>query len=426
MQVGPVNMATMAPYFALVAKKCVFMRISEHQHLTYCTNIHPGEGWQATFDNLKRYLPEIREHLETPPETMGIGLRLSDRASTELAKPGNMEAFQEWLVATGAYVFTLNGFPFGGFHGKTVKDKVHEPDWSTQARYVYTERMFQQLAVLLPEGMDGGISTSPLTYRHWYTAHEQEQLKGKTAEVLADLVFALHKAFEATGKLLHLDMEPEPDGLLESGAEFMAYYKDFMLMNGRKHLQRQHGFSSAAAEAMIRRHFQLCYDVCHFAVGYEPHEAVMEAMQAEAIGIGKIQVSAALKASFPKSQTGREALLAAFADFDEPTYLHQVVQRNTNGSLLRFRDLPQALASKPNADVAEWRTHFHVPIFVEDYGRLQATQTDILEVMALQKRFPVSHLEVETYTWGVLPKDLQLPLAQSIARELNWLCAHSE
>jgi hypothetical protein len=182
---------------------------------------------------------------------------------------------------------------------------------------------------------------------------------------------------------------------------------------------------------MLKEHIRLCYDVCHFAIGYEPHAEVIRQLAEKGIRIGKIQISAALKAEMGPAagKTGdrlstpdRAAIRAAFAGYDEPVYLHQVVARQEDGKLLRYSDLPQALADYDRPGVEEWRAHFHVPLFAGDFGALQSTQADILEVLELQRNDPFTrHLEIETYTWEVLPPHLKLPLEDSIVRELQWV-----
>ncbi|HEX8609359.1 MAG TPA: xylose isomerase, partial [Pedobacter sp.] len=73
-------------------------------------------------------------------------------------------------------------------------------------------------------------------------------------------------------------------------------------------------------------------------------------------------------------------------------------------------------------DVQQWRAHFHVPISIQEIGLLESTQSDIVEVLALQKANPfTNHLEVETYTWEVLPEQLKFPITQSISKELQWV-----
>ncbi len=185
-------------------------------------------------------------------------------------------------------------------------------------------------------------------------------------------------------------------------------------------LSERFQFTAPEATTALKDHVQLCYDVCHFAVGYENHAAVLQQAKAAGIKIGKIQISAALKAVLEADK--REAIIKTFQQFNEPTYLHQVIARKKEGLPERFSDLPQALAKANDPDMIEWRAHFHVPLFVEDYGVLQSTQQDIRTVLAIQQQTPfTNHLEIETYTWDVLPQELKLPLLDSIIREFEWV-----
>lgn len=353
---------------------------------------------------------------------MGIGLRLSNSASIDLLREADLADFKKWLAANNTYVFTMNGFPYGDFHDAIVKDKVHSPDWTSPGRLAYTLRLFQILAKLLPAGMEGGISTSPLSYRHWLNA----SLSGKAIETgtlniikIAEELFLIEKS---GGIRMHLDIEPEPDGLLETGPEFIDWFLNKLIPMARTLLPGRLQISEQEAEDCIREHICLCYDVCHFAIGYEPHREILEKLTELGIRIGKIQISAALKAAMPADRNIRTKIAAAFSKFNEPTYLHQVVARNTEGGLLRYRDLPEALADSENPLVNQWRAHFHVPVFIEDLGLLQSTQADIIEVLKIQRSKPFTdHMEVETYTWEVLPGSLKVPLDQSIIRELNWV-----
>ncbi len=149
------------------------MRISQDAHLTYCSNIHPGESWNEVFKALKDHLPAVKKQV-SPDQPMGIGLRLSNLASLELKEAGTT-TFKEWMRNHGFYVFTMNGFPYGGFHRQRVKDQVHWPDWTKSERLDYTIRLFGQLEDLLPEGQEGGISTSPLSYKYWWTKDQHRQ-----------------------------------------------------------------------------------------------------------------------------------------------------------------------------------------------------------------------------------------------------------
>lgn len=391
-------------------------------HLSYCTNIHPGESWGEVFETLQQYVPEIKEGV-SPREPFGIGLRLSNKASLELVKEKALAEFKEWLQRNDCYVFTFNGFPYGGFHRQVVKDEVHQPDWSTKDRLEYTLRLFHILENLLPEGMDGGISTSPISYRYWHKTPEAlEEVKRIGTQHLAEVAAELYRIRQRSGKELHLDIEPEPDGLLENTAEVGEYYREWLIPQGGKYLEEKLGLSREEAEKCLKDHIRICYDVCHFAVVYEKPADVFAALASEGIKVGKIQISAALKLDLPENNLQRQEAARQLSPFVESTYLHQVVARDDQGRLTSYPDLPFALETLQETQAREWRTHFHVPVFLDSYGKLASTQKDILEVLELLRKEKVTqHLEVETYTWEVLPKDIQLSLAESIKRELRWV-----
>ena len=399
------------------------MHLKNNQHLTYCTNIHQGESWMEVFDCLKKYIPEIKSRI-SPRQPFGIGLRLSDRASKDLLEDRKLDDFSDWLKKNQLYVFTLNGFPFGNFHGSKVKDHVHHPDWTKQERVEYTVRLFQILAEILPDGMDGGISTSPLSYKLWWN-HDDKALTDvmeKGTDNLLAVIKSLIEIEEKTGKKLHLDIEPEPDGLIENTAEVVNFYQQWLIPRGVVFLKKHFGFEPDEAERRIKSHLQVCYDVCHFAVVYEEPGRVFRAFESEGIRIGKIQISAALKALFSEDNDKKERVLEDFRQFNEPTYLHQVVGRDSDNKKIRYNDLPEAIEQFPNTDFREWRSHFHVPVFLDKYDQLESTREDILKVFRLNEvRHISNHLEVETYTWEVLPKALQEDLVTSISRELEWV-----
>lgn len=394
-------------------------------HLTYCTNIHTGESWYDHFDEIKKHFPGIKNVL-SPGKPMGIGLRLSNMAAVELIKEKNLEGFKHWLFQNNAYIFTMNGFPFGSFHETRVKDKVHAPDWTTVERVEYTSKLFQILKELLPPGIDGGVSTSPLSYKHWHkTGKALNNAKKIATENIVTIAEELIEIYHSTGKVLHLDIEPEPDGMLETGKEFIHWFLDDLLVDGAKKIAIKFNVSISQAVELLKEHVRLCYDVCHFAIGYETHTEIIKELEQAGIKVGKIQISAALKAFMKNESFKMQLIKESFEKFDEPTYLHQVVAKKTNGDFIRYPDLPEALADYDNAEVNEWRAHFHVPIFEEDFGALQSTQADITEVLLEQKNKNFTqHLEVETYTWEVLPASLKLPIQESIIRELEWVIKH--
>ena len=392
-------------------------------HLTYCTNIHPGEDWSQVFANLVEYIPPLKKKL-SPNQPFGIGLRLADAASRELLQGNTLQEFKSWLNEHDLYVFTLNGFPYGGFHLQVVKDKVYAPDWSKQERLDYTLRLTQILAQLLPEEIEGSISTVPLSYKPWFDGNQLSQTKVTSNATIhiAQIVAQMVRIRAATDKVLHLNLEPEPDALLENADEVIKYFEKYLLPIGGTYLAKNLGIPQAAAEVLLLEHVRVCYDTCHFAVEYENPASVFQRFAAAGIQIGKIQISAALKAEIPQDKSERLLLKERLQPFAESTYLHQVIARHSEGELEHYQDLGTALSFLEETTASEWRTHFHVPLFIDDYQVVQSTQDDILTVFELLQNNEIcNHLEIETYTWEVLPTEMKVDISASIQREYEWV-----
>lgn len=390
--------------------------------LTYCTNIHPGEGWAEVLQGLRAYAVPLKAAL-SPEAPFGIGLRLSDQAAQELLEGDALAEAAEFLAAEGLYVALVNGFPFGSFHHARVKDEVFAPDWATDQRLEYTLRLVTILAELMPEGGDGGISTSPLSYKRWFTGDEKPDRAAMLANVV-QVAEAMAAVERDTGRLIHLDIEPEPDGLIEDGPEFVAFFENELLPLGGPMLAEALGVPLHEAQRLLRRHVRLCYDTCHFSVQYEEFSAVRAELERVGASIGRIQVSAALRVVLPTDPVARESVGKRLAAFVESTYLHQVAERHADGSIVHHADLGPALEDIHDPDAIEWRVHFHVPLFAPGFGKLQSTRDDIPEALQAALRDGVtSHLEIETYTWDVLPPELKRGLLRSITSEYEWTLA---
>ncbi|PSN18226.1 xylose isomerase [filamentous cyanobacterium CCP5] len=394
-------------------------------HLTYCTNIHPGEDWASVFHNLQTHTLKLKQNL-APEAAFGIGLRLASIASEELLSGDVLAQFQAWLIDHNCYVFTLNGFPYGGFHHQVVKDQVYAPDWTQRERLAYTQRLITILAALLPANVDGGISTVPLSYKPWWQSDPaQRQAVFEASSLhLAQLTAEMAHLEATQGKLLHLDLEPEPDALLENADEVVTFFQEWLLPVGGAYLQRHYGISIALAETWLRRHIRVCYDTCHFAVEYEdPAEAIAKFQQA-GIAIGKFQLSSAVRIPIPDSAIERQAIRQKLKPFAESTYLHQVIEQRSPQGLHHYADLQTALPALETTAATEWRTHFHVPIFIDRYPPFASTQDHIAAILQRLPKIPeCTHLEIETYTWEVLPPEMKLDILASIQREYEWVLA---
>ncbi|WMT85503.1 metabolite traffic protein EboE [Pelagibacterium sp. 26DY04] len=380
--------------------------------LTYCTNIHKGESWQETFDALRRNVPTI--HAATAgSKPFGIGLRLSAAAAAELSESAALEAFKRYLTETNTYVFTINGFPYGDFHSVRVKENVYSPDWADPARLDYSNKLAEILAQVLPEGMDGSISTVPGTFAPWAEGRVET-----ITENIVQHVAHLLDVKRRTGKHVTLALEPEPCCMLETIEEAIAFFRDHLYSEAAaRSLAQRASLAMDEASAALRAHVGLCYDVCHAAIEFEDPQGSIAALREAGIPIYKLQLSSALRFAFVGQETAE-----LLAPFNEPTYLHQVVGRGGEG-LRKWPDLLPALEEIESAAGSEWRVHFHVPVFLEDMGAFGTTQAFLREILALHRQRPISdHLEVETYTWDVLPERYRgEPMDTAIARELNWV-----
>ena len=386
-------------------------------HLTYCSNIHAGESWPEVLAGLRRNLPAIKAAV-APDQSFGLGLRLSAAAAEALEAPEARAELKALLAEGPYYVFTINGFPYGTFHGAPVKEGAYRPDWSEEARLTYSNRLARLLAELLPEGLDGSVSTVPGTFKPWLDGPGGKRVEA-IVENLIRHAAELVEIERRSGRRVALALEPEPACLLETVEETVAFFQDHLFSApARGRMAALTGLTEGEAEAALRRHLGVCYDVCHAAVEFEDPRDSVARLQAAGIGIPKLQLSAALKIA-PVGPETRDVL----APYDEPVYLHQTVERGPEGALTRHLDLGEALERVEQAQGREWRIHFHVPIFLERMERFDTTQDFLREMLALQREAPFTgQLEVETYTWDVLPEQHRgVEVSSAIARELNWV-----
>ncbi len=389
-------------------------------HLTYCTNIHPADGWPAVFDNIRRVAPVLKARL-SPAAAFGLGLRLSAREARELLTGDALTDFKAFLDREGLYVAIINGFPYGAFHGAPVKANVYAPDWRDGARVHYTLNLVEILRQLVPDGVDGGVSTAPLSYKPWMTGAGDKDWAAITTNI-ARVAEALARIHRAGGPLLHLDIEPEPGCLLENTSETIDFFERWLFRDGAAWLATRLDTSVEAACDAIREHIRVCFDCCHFAVEFENPVTALDRFHAAGIRIGRVQLSSALRVAPSSNLVASADAAARLQPFVESTYLHQVVACQDN-ELAHFPDLDVALQSAPEGPAdAEWRIHFHVPLFTDRYDNLDSTQDVVKETLqkARLTRF-TRHLEIETYTWDVLPVALKIDIADSITREYGWV-----
>ena len=368
-------------------------------HLAYCTNIHPAESWEATRRVLDEHTLAVKDRVTQASEPYAIGLRLSARAARELLGGDELGRFRDWLQEKNCYVFTINGFPYGDFHGTRVKENVYLPDWTSPDRIEYTKELFTILSEICPVATGGSVSTLPGSFKPF--AADEEIIRSNLVE-LADFIDALS---EVSGRDLHLGLEPEPLGHFENTDETLRFF-DRLLDQG-PHSER------------VKQRIGINYDSCHFALQYEDPRRSLGAFASEGLRISKIHLSAAV-ALDPRVSGSIDAIRA----FDEPTYLHQVIERHPDGQLTRHADLPDGLAAlEAGSDAEQWRIHFHIPLDAQPAEPLRSTRQHVVDTLAWCREHPdhCTHFEIETYTWGVLPADLHRDVEDQIAAEYRWV-----
>jgi hypothetical protein len=398
-----------------VGEQVMQLALPGRPHLTYCTNIHAGESWPEIAASLERYLPEIKARV-SPDAPMGIGLRLSAIAARELASRPAREYLKRFLSEGAFYVMTVNAFPYGSFHGRRVKENVYRPDWREPERLAYTILVANILADIAPSGQMASISTVPGAFRVDVKAPGDVRIM---AEAMVRAAAHLFRVAAAHGRTIVLALEPEPACFLETTEEALQFFEEHLFsLPARQLFHELTGASGLRAAAALRQHLGLCFDACHAAVEFEDVRGSLERAREAGIRVAKIQLSSAIRV--PAIGPECEPQLTAF---DDGVYLHQTVETR-GGRLTRHTDLPEALAALRRGEAGgEWRVHCHVPIFLESFGPLRSTQDSLREVLGLCRERDVSpHLEVETYTWGVLPAELRNgDIATNIARELHWV-----
>lgn len=347
---------------------------------------------------------------------MGVGLRLSALAARQLIDDRErLQAFKAWLQQQSLYVYTVNGFPYGTFHRQAVKEQVYQPDWAMPERLEYSKQLAKILAALLPERQHGSISTVPVGFKPDF--EDPQRLNDAVDNLLRLVAFLVELEYD-DGKLVQFALEPEPGCYLETTRDTVAFFQQ-QLFSGKAVEQLADYLSPQLKLAVdiprIKRHLGVCLDTCHAAVMFESPLAMNRTLAEAGVPVHKAQLTAALSVARLTPAIGER--LARFAD---AVYLHQTSVRAKDGNRF-YLDLWPALAEAE--DNVELRSHFHVPVFAESLGELATTQEDLIEFLAEFRRAPCcSHLEVETYTFDVLPEELkQGTVVDNISRELNWV-----
>ncbi|MGB8841874.1 MAG: hypothetical protein WCC64_12465, partial [Aliidongia sp.] len=159
------------------------MRLPDGGWLGYCLNVHPTQSFAEVEAALCGPVRQIKRQL-CPDAPFAVGLRLSAAAAAE---PKAAAQLARIFAAEGYAAYTMNGFPYGRFHGAPVKTAVYEPDWTDPARRRYTADLARIMAALVADGETASISTVPGGFGPPLRGREVEVAEGLLQSVV-DLI----------------------------------------------------------------------------------------------------------------------------------------------------------------------------------------------------------------------------------------------
>ena len=385
-------------------------------HLTYSTLVHPGDTWPEMKNSLVTFVPEVKKRF-SPDAPMGVSLRLANASVEELlAKPEERTWLKKFLEDNNLYIFTVNAFPYGPFKGEIVKERVYEPDWTTEERTKYTMHIADILAEVTSQPVEPTIQTAPLAYRP----------KANTPEFLANFNENIYRVIahlmnleKRTGRRVKLAVEPEPYCFLETIPETVQWFNEKIYsLAAAERIAKLSGEPLSEVFGATRRYLGVVLDICHQSVAFESIADDIDQLSQAGIPIFKLQEAAALRVD----QVDAE-IVTELKKYTGTIYLSQTTELR-NSVITRYLNLEDAIAAwESDPGPREWRTHFHVPVFLQDLGPFQTTRSGIDDALRIHARTPLStHLEIETYTWDVLPEHLKTgDITEYVVRELEYV-----
>jgi hypothetical protein len=367
--------------------------------------------------SLRTYVPKVKARV-SPNQPFGLSLRLAAPSAELLAKDATArQELKRFLAENDLYLYTVNAFPYGAFKDTIVKEQVYEPDWRTEERTQYTINVADILADVEPEGIAGSIQSAPLGFKPRVTG--PDVVASYTEHVLR-VVAHLVGIKSRTGKTVSLALEPEPYCFLETTDETIAYFTNHLYSGPSvERLAKLANIPISDAIAALRSQLGVVFDIGHQAVGFEDIPVSLQKLVDAGIPILKLQEVAAMHMPQVTDQT-----VEALQRFAKTVYLSQTSERK-NGNITKFLNLEDAFAArKKDPGPREWRTHFHVPVFLDDLGgEFGTTRFALEEALKMHKEKPLSgQLEIETYTWDVLPEHLKTgDIVDYVCREVEWV-----
>ncbi len=385
-------------------------------HLTYSTLVHAGDNWDQMRASVEEFVPQVKKRLGVEGK-FGVSLRISGDSQKTLSESAQARSdLKKFLDGEGLYVFTINAFPYGPFKGQRVMERVYEPDWTTNQRVEYTKAIADILVDITDAATSPSIQTAPLAFAP--NVSDENYIARFTTSVFEVLAHLYH--LEArTGRRVKLSIEPEPACYLETTDETVTFFKERMYAPaGVAELAKIAQIPLSEAEGAIKRYLGIVFDIGHQSVGFEDIPQSLEKLVNAGIPIFKLQEAAALWVESLSLD-----IVPELRRFTDTIYLSQTSLKTAEG-IVKYLNLGEALdAYEANPVPTEMRTHFHVPVFLEEIGPFKTTRFAVQQALAMHRIQPLSdHLEIETYTWDVLPAELKTgDIVDYVSRELEFV-----
>jgi len=393
-------------------------------HVGYSTNVHPGEDLAAVRGSLRDFTAAIRRRVfgERP---CGLELRIGIGSARELESSRARSAFREFLAEQGLVLFSVNAYPLSDFHARRVKETVYQPSWADAERARWTNRIGRIVDDLAPDGLGVSVSTLGGCFRGH--GHDEAVFRKLARNYLATCE-AFLEVSDHSGRDLTLAVEPEPETTFETTRDVADFFEEYLLPLAIEHWKGRG--SSARIEADLRRVFSVNIDTCHLSVLFEDQVESLRLLERRGLRLGKAHVTNAVALRNPRrSPRAWEDLRA----MDEPRYFHQVCASDANGKItwrtLDLDRLPKRLERGKHPEIAEIRSHFHVPLYLRRFRRLATTRDDTERALAeIVRQGSCEHLVFETYTWPILAgRNVGgSEIIDGISREYRWLLAALE
>jgi hypothetical protein len=386
-------------------------------HLTYSTLVHPGDTWEDMWQSLTTYVPQVKARV-SPGAPFGVSLRLANASAEALAASAEERArLKTFLADNDLYLYTVNAFPYGPFKGVRVKEQVYEPDWRSEERSRYTMNVADILADVGAPGMEPSIQTAPLGFKPNVTGPD---VVGSYAEHVLRVAAHLVELERRTGSTVTLAIEPEPYCFLETTDETISFFEERLYSGAAAtRLAELADLPVSHAHMALRRHLGIVFDICHQAVEYEDISTSLGKLVGAGIPILKLQEAAALQIPLVTDE-----IVEVLRRYAETVYLTQTLELR-DGTLAKYLNLEDAIAAWEGGDRGprEWRVHIHVPVFLDDLGAFRSTRDAIADALRVHKSRPLSpQLEIETYTWDMLPDELKTgDIVEYVCREIEWV-----